>query len=199
MREIDTVLEWNNRVNTKADLGWGSNSKISNWPQVKTNYLKKLVIDDGIKSILDICCGKIDYIVNNEWFKNINYYKGIDGAPKNIEHNSKLGFKTDLMTVSELIKTDLNKNVECITMFDMIFHIPEKELYENLLKWVFDKSSAKFVIITYSNRNPSDNYPLFKPRDTEKYLKNISTWSITETETSIKDNLLHISVLKRKN
>jgi len=173
-QEIDY---FNNRSLKGHMSGWGS---VGQWGELKRYMLGYIW---PFRSMLDIGCGDMVYMSSFEPFVNRKFsYLGIDGSTDVITRARK---KCSLhlfhqMTISELIKSDLNKSCDVIVCYDVLFHIVEDWLYRDLLRWLF-RSSADHLLLTFLRVNEEDHQASDKGhfiiRDFGK-VKIPSRWSI---------------------
>ena len=151
--EAQEIEYFNNRSLKGHKSGWGS---VGQWGELKRGMLDFIW---PFQSMLDIGCGDMIYLSSFKPFVDNNfYYLGVDGSSDVItkarrKYPSRGFFQS---TISDMIKTDMNKSHEVIVCYDVLFHIIEDALYKNLLRWLFT-SSAKHILLTYLRVDEKDH------------------------------------------
>lgn len=147
--EIQGVEYFNQRSISGARSGWGS---VGHWAALKKKILKEVWPFD---SMLDIGCGDMVYLSTFKPFVSNKFrYLGVDGSADVIRKARKKCPGRDFrrLMVSELVKTTLNREYSVVTCYDVLFHIVEDSLCNDLLLWLFD-SSAKALALTFLRVN----------------------------------------------
>lgn len=143
--EKQSVEYFNKRSLDGLRGGWGS---VGAWAELKVAMLQKVW---PFKSMLDIGCGDMVYLSSFEPFtSNKFHYLGIDGSEDIIrkaeEKYSGHNFREAM--ISELVKINLNQKCEVIACYDVLFHIVEDNLCDDLIRWMFD-SSARVIVMSF--------------------------------------------------
>ncbi len=141
---------WKNRYNKKGNSGTGSYGKLA---EFKAKVLNSFVKNNKINSVMEFGCGD-SHQINLFNFPN---YIGLDISETAIKTNmdffkkdkTKSFFLYDSNCFSDnhsIFKTELTLSL------DTIYHLVEKEIFENYMNHLFSTSN-KFVIIYSSDIN----------------------------------------------
>jgi SAM-dependent methyltransferase len=141
--------------NPKIPLS-GPGSSIANTFKI-IKALDKFVVDNEIKTILDIGCGDLTWIKTTNFFNNPDVeYVGIDIVEPLINsHAMKYSHKFKCMDITENLDFISSNNWDLIICRDMLFHNPLDSAFE-LVKTI--KDSSRFYCLTSHNcRKNLDN------------------------------------------
>jgi hypothetical protein len=203
--EKEAIEYWNKRFKKDDCVGWGSHPK-DQWYRAKKEAVQKVIRENpDVKTVLDICCGDMKFMMEIPELKNNTVkYTGIEPAKSIYDKITKEYPDKEILNISpsELIKTTMNRDVDMIIAYDFLFHIIEDELYENFLKWVFHRN-VKFVVISYddvqSKEQRSENGH-YVPRNFKEYCKSLTYGFLPIQEVkSTRKSSLKLNVFKTKN
>lgn len=154
----EAVSYWNKRFKEKGDVGWGS-QKRSKWYKQKKDAIADVLKKGEVNKVLDICCGDCKFIAELPEFHDGSIeYVGIEPTKVIYDQITKeFPDKTFLnITPSELIKTDMNNGqFSLIICYDFLFHIVDDKLYNDFIKWMFNRDN-KYIIISYDDVDEKD-------------------------------------------
>ncbi len=104
---------------------------LSTWQKMRMNYVVKM-IEPG-SSVLDVGCGDgavLKYLTDKNNIKGI----GVDVSDDILARAQKLGIETIKMDISKLSELDKLPEVDYITGFEIIEHIPNPEEFISKIK-----------------------------------------------------------------
>ena len=104
---------------------------LSTWQRMRMNYVLKM-IEPG-STVLDVGCGDgavLKYLIDRINIKGI----GVDVSDDILSRAQKLGIETVKMDISQLSELDNLPEVDYITGFEIIEHIPNPEEFINKIK-----------------------------------------------------------------
>ena len=142
--------DWLKNKNRESSSGAGSSLENT---KNTTDILNNIIKTHNINSILDLPCGDMHWISNNNTIYNINY-TGMDISKSLIQYNQekykKLNFK-----VKDIIMEPLHNAYDLIFSRDFFIHLN----YKNTLKVLkqFKESKSKYLLTnTYINTTKND-------------------------------------------
>lgn len=161
--ESESLEYWNERFSRDENcVGWGSKEG-SEWQIRKEQAIEFVLKDDkDVMCILDLCCGNSNLILKTiektEHNERLAYF-GLDGAEnqilfnKNLLKENKYSYPIIFQqkSLSQFIKEkdNLNGLFDVLILNDVLFHIIEDDLYENIIKTIFSLDS-KYIILTFA-------------------------------------------------
>jgi len=176
-----TKNHWNNTYVTGGNSGVGSYRK--DLYEYKLNFIKKLIVNQNIKSVFDFGCGDGHQLSEIVVGKDVESYIGIDISPYIIEENKKK-YKDKIYYNLEEYEFDKKDTFDLVLCLDVLYHIMEENLFNQTIGNLF-KLSKKYVLIyavdkdllhsstmhfrTFTNKIPN-NYKLI---ETEKLPDNV--------------------------
>lgn len=133
---------WDKRYVYGGNSGQGSYNEFA---EFKAELLNSFVLENQIESVIEFGCGD----GNQLKYFNFPTYKGFDVSPKAIEMCKDL-FGSDSSKSFYLIKDYNKESAELTLSLDVLFHLVEKQVFEDYLHRLFN-ASKKCVIIYSSN------------------------------------------------
>lgn len=151
---FNSVDYWENRYKTGGNSGSGSYGKLA---EFKARILNNFVAENRINSVIEFGCGDGNQIS----LSNYPMYLGLDVSPTAIEICKKKFIndtKKSFFLYHDKCFVDNHSVFKCelALSLDVIYHLVEKDIYENYLSHLF-QSASRFVIIYSSNCNPIQN------------------------------------------
>lgn len=146
---MSTSQIWNNRYATGGNSGYGSYRK--DLYEYKLNFIKKLIINQNIKSIFDYGCGDGNQLSEIVVGRDVESYIGIDISSYIIEENKKK-YKDKIYYKHEEYEFDKKDTFDLVLSLDVLYHIMEENLFNQTLDNLF-KLSKKYVLIYAVDKN----------------------------------------------
>lgn len=141
--------EWSNRKTRESSSGVGS-SKLNTRNTIMTlNYIKDKY---DIKSLIDLPCGDMNWII--DFLKNNNdiKYTGFDISKELVERNNKV-FNYNFIQ-KDIVVENLDISADLILCRDLLFHLENENIIDIIQKF---KKSGSLYLLTTSFIN-GDNY-----------------------------------------
>jgi len=162
---------WENHYVKGGTSGTGSYLLLAKF---KADIVNAFIKKNGINSIIEYGCGD----GNQLSYLNVSRYTGVDVSETIVEKNRLLysDDKTkDFFTTEERDKYSQNQYDIALSM-DVIFHLPEDEVFENYMLDLFSLP-CKFVIIYASNHEEFTRWKEFRHRKFFKFFQErITGW-----------------------
>ena len=179
-QKFESKTYWENRYQSGSNSGSGSYNHLA---EFKAEFLNDFVGKNNINSVIEFGCGDGNQV------KMANYpnYIGLDVSVtaiqmcKNLFANdrTKSFFLYDhraFVDNHELFKADVSLSL------DVLYHLIEKEVYENYLKQLFSCASKNVIIYSSNKHIPQKNslsHELHR-QFTEDVKKLIEGWELEE-------------------
>jgi hypothetical protein len=148
---------WGNNNNSEYSGSSGEGSLIINNKDTYIPFLKKFIIDNNIKKIVDLGCG--DFVCGPLIYDNLDIlYTGYDIYEKVINHNSR----TNTSSKYTFLHLDFCNNKEDIISGDMcilkdvLMHWSLKNI-NNFLEYLIKEKKFKYILICNCCNQTQDN------------------------------------------
>ena len=139
---------WEQRYSSGSNSGVGSQGKHA---EFKAEIINSFIQDKKIASIIEFGCGD----GNQLKYSNYPNYIGFDVSITAVEICQKL-FHSDETKVFKLLKGYSGEKAALTLSLDVIFHLPEDDVFNAYMNLVFD-SAERFVIIYSSNKSENED------------------------------------------
>lgn len=165
MTAINSKVYWEERYKSGGTSGAGSYNKLA---EFKASVINKFVVENDIKTVIELGCGDGNQLT----YMTYPHYVGVDVSSSIIQSNI-IKFKNDptkcfYMTEDRL--KYINQNYDLAISLDVIFHLLEKDVYEQYMDDLFSLST-RFVIIYSSNYEAYTPWPEFRHRNFMSYIQ----------------------------
>jgi 2-polyprenyl-3-methyl-5-hydroxy-6-metoxy-1,4-benzoquinol methylase len=139
---MSVIYDWDNRYRQGGISGEGSIGKYREW---KWKIIDKYF--DNFDNIIDVGCGNISFWEG----RDAKQYIGMDISPTIIEKNrTKRPHWTFLCNPAE---KPIHKTADYVICFDLLFHIMDDDIYQEILQNLIEYSNNAILIYTWI-RNP---------------------------------------------
>ena len=207
--EEESIVYWNKRfAEHNNHVGWGSTPG-SSWYTTKQKYITELLYKGEINQILYIGCGNAFMVMEVKNPFNTIGYTGIDACENqikfNVENFGKIeNVKFEQVSLSNLLP--ILKNMKqgnpsifhqsLFLLLDVLFHIPEDELYWSTLQTILDCKPLYFsFIIAESNETEAkeeENHFITRP-----FMRDLPGYTLIKEEASVQLSTQKLLIYRR--
>ena len=167
-----SAIYWEKRYRRNGTSGMGSYGSSAEY---KADFLNRFVKEHNILSVIEFGCGDGNQVRQFDFPS----YTGLDISPTAIEKCSKMCKADPSKQFFILDKKSTRLKAELTVSLDVIYHLIEKEVYENYLKQLFD-TATKYVIIYAWDVEEGKKYHVRHRKFTKWIEDNVSNFQLVE-------------------
>lgn len=165
-------IYWEKRYRRNGTSGSGSYGASAEY---KARFLNRFVEEHNIQRVIEFGCGD----GNQARQFCFPFYTGLDVSPTAIEKCSEVCKDDRRKQFFILSKKSTPLKAELALSLDVIYHLIEKEVYENYMKQLFDAAS-KYVIIYAWDVEEAKKYHVRHRKFTKWIEDNVSNFQLVE-------------------
>ena len=172
--KFDSKNYWNMRYAKEGNSGLGSYGAHA---ENKANFVNQAVKDYNINTIIEFGCGD----GNQLKFYQFKKYLGLDLSPVAINMCNQIhgsdGTKSFMLFDPKSFVNNKFITADMVLSSEVIFHLTEKNVFDNYLKNLF-LAANKLVLIISTNHNENGDSPthIFHRKFTDEIEKSFPTW-----------------------
>ena len=167
-----SAVYWEKRYRKNGTSGSGSYGSSAEY---KADFLNRFVKEHVIQNVIEFGCGD----GNQASQFHFPSYIGLDISPTAIEKCSEVCEADPSKQFFILDKKSTPLKAELTLSLDVIYHLIEKEVYENYLKQLFD-TATKYVIIYAWDVEEGKKYHVRHRKFTKWIEDNVSNFQLVE-------------------